>query len=194
MQAPTVPTKEVRYDRETEDYAYLLNGEVVGWAATHRKAEQALDELVYMLLSRPGGVDASELTADEAEAMYVAQTVELAELERQSGVVDAQPVAVRAFLPATAKDIAAAVAAARQAAQTERTINAINRAYQELLTGAWLYTGSHLVVRSRTRPNQRHYVTAEGCDCEAWGLGGKICWHRAAWLIVSTVAAPESRA
>lgn len=42
--------KEIRYCRETKDYALYLNGEIVGYARSYHEGEIALNELVYELL------------------------------------------------------------------------------------------------------------------------------------------------
>lgn len=44
--------KEIVYDRETHDYAYYLDGELMGFARTYHEAETTLDELVYTLLQK----------------------------------------------------------------------------------------------------------------------------------------------
>ena len=51
--------KQIVYDRKTKDFAYYLNGELVGYAATYLLAEQTLNKLVYDLLSKPGTVGPS---------------------------------------------------------------------------------------------------------------------------------------
>lgn len=43
-------TKEIRYDRETKDFAMILDGEVKGYRASYLEAEIALDKIVYDLL------------------------------------------------------------------------------------------------------------------------------------------------
>lgn len=43
--------KEIRYDRETRDYAMYLDGELVGFARTYHEAEVTLDHLVFELIS-----------------------------------------------------------------------------------------------------------------------------------------------
>lgn len=43
--------REIRFDRETRDYAMYLNGELVGFARSYHEAEVTLDQLVYELLS-----------------------------------------------------------------------------------------------------------------------------------------------
>ena len=42
--------KEIKYDRETRDYAMHLDGELVGFARTYHEAEVTLDQLVFELL------------------------------------------------------------------------------------------------------------------------------------------------
>lgn len=44
--------KEVRYDRETRDFAMYLNGELVGYAPSYLAGELHLNGLVYDILSR----------------------------------------------------------------------------------------------------------------------------------------------
>jgi hypothetical protein len=50
----TIPAtgKHIQYDRETGDYAMFLDGEIVGYAASHHEAETTLDTLVYEILRR----------------------------------------------------------------------------------------------------------------------------------------------
>lgn len=43
--------KEIKYDRETRDYAMYLDGELIGFARTYQEAETTLDALVYELLN-----------------------------------------------------------------------------------------------------------------------------------------------
>ena len=43
--------KVIRYEPETRDFAYSLNGELLGFARTYADAEAALDALVHRLLS-----------------------------------------------------------------------------------------------------------------------------------------------
>lgn len=42
--------KDISYDREARDYAYYLDGELMGFARTYHEAEVTLDQLVYELL------------------------------------------------------------------------------------------------------------------------------------------------
>lgn len=44
--------KAIVYDPETGDFAYYLDGELIGFARTYREAEAELDALVFDLLSR----------------------------------------------------------------------------------------------------------------------------------------------
>lgn len=43
--------KEIKYDRETRDYAMYLDGDLVGFARTYHEAEVTLDQLVFELMS-----------------------------------------------------------------------------------------------------------------------------------------------
>ena len=42
--------KEIVYNRETKDYAMLLDGELIGYARTYHEAEITLDQLVFELM------------------------------------------------------------------------------------------------------------------------------------------------
>ena len=42
--------KEIKYDRETRDYAMYLDGELIGFARTYHEAEVTLDQLVFELM------------------------------------------------------------------------------------------------------------------------------------------------
>lgn len=53
--------KEIKYDRETRDYAMYLDGELVGFARTYHEAEVALDQTVFELLSAGHFATATEL-------------------------------------------------------------------------------------------------------------------------------------
>ncbi len=66
------PIKEIKYDRRTKDFAYLLNGEIVSWAPTHLQAEQALNEVVYTLLARDT-VTAADLSPEDAADVLAGQ-------------------------------------------------------------------------------------------------------------------------
>ena len=67
----TAPVKVVRYNRYDQDWAYLLNGEIVGFTPTRLQAEERLNECVYRLLSRDN-VTADDLTPVEAAAKKAA--------------------------------------------------------------------------------------------------------------------------
>ncbi len=47
--------KEIKYDRETRDFACYLDGELVGFARNYHEAEILLDNLVFELMSRGAG-------------------------------------------------------------------------------------------------------------------------------------------
>jgi hypothetical protein len=42
--------KEIIYNRSTRDYAYYLNGELMGFARTYHDAKVTLDYLVFDLI------------------------------------------------------------------------------------------------------------------------------------------------
>lgn len=44
--------KAIIYDRETRDFAYYLDGELLGFARTYQEAETKLNALVHDLLRR----------------------------------------------------------------------------------------------------------------------------------------------
>jgi hypothetical protein len=44
--------KAIIYDPETRDFAFYLDGELIGFAKTYQEAEATLDEIVYDLLTR----------------------------------------------------------------------------------------------------------------------------------------------
>jgi len=43
--------KQIKFDRETHDFAMYLDGELVGYARTYLEAEVTLDLLVFELLT-----------------------------------------------------------------------------------------------------------------------------------------------
>lgn len=44
--------KEIIYNRETHDYAMVLDGEPVGFARTYHEAEVTLDQLIFDRITR----------------------------------------------------------------------------------------------------------------------------------------------
>lgn len=56
MSTQTTPTftREIKFDRETRDFAMYLDGELVGYARTYHEAEVTLDELVHTILTHGG--------------------------------------------------------------------------------------------------------------------------------------------
>ena len=53
------PEKRIRYDRLTKDFAIWYGTVLVGYAATYREAEAALDAYVYELLRRQPAQEAA---------------------------------------------------------------------------------------------------------------------------------------
>lgn len=52
MQHKISDRKEIVYDRETRDFAFYIDGELIGFARTYQEAEAALDDLIYRRLTR----------------------------------------------------------------------------------------------------------------------------------------------
>lgn len=157
----TTFTSSIRYDRETRDFCVTVNGECIGYRASQLAGEQL----------------AREYIADQIEwaARCAEEAAEVAALAQPAPA----PVAAPRFAPITTAAIATAVAQAREAAAEEaRWVRAINRAYEELLAGRWLWDGEHLVIASRTRPGRKHRATVAACTCEAFAKGN-ACYHRA---------------
>ncbi len=73
-------TKDIRYERETGDFAMYLDGQPVGYARTRREAEERLDALVYDRLTK--GVQAS---ADLTNALAVADATVRVEAASERG-------------------------------------------------------------------------------------------------------------
>ncbi|XSG76521.1 hypothetical protein ACP8Y2_05850 [Herpetosiphon llansteffanensis] len=72
-------TKEIRFDRITEDFALYLNGELIGYTSSYSEGESRLNELVYDLLRRASHADMSDLTPEEAEVALEVVTALAAE-------------------------------------------------------------------------------------------------------------------
>ena len=87
----------------------------------------------------------------------------------------------------TREAIAQVVAAARTKAIDTRWLNALNKAYAELLLDRWQWNGTALMVASRTS-SRRYNATERTCECTAYAKGSP-CWHRAAARIVATAVA-----
>lgn len=51
--------KRIQYDRQTRDFAIWYGQVLVGYAATYREAEAALDAYVYELLRRQPAQEAA---------------------------------------------------------------------------------------------------------------------------------------
>lgn len=64
-------TKDVQYNAADGDYAYLLNGEIVGYAPTRLQAQQKLNDVVYDLLARPT-CSAAALSPEDAADVLIA--------------------------------------------------------------------------------------------------------------------------
>lgn len=147
---------------DAHDYDAHLNGQYVGSFPSELAAQTALDLLAYRLIA------AGEIAPDTTPTAPTPNTQPaLANIDRAK--------------------VASVVASARaKLADDRRWLNAINRAYQELETNQWLFTGRVLVVASRTS-TKRYHVTASACQCQA-AAKGQPCWHRAAHRLLSRAA------
>ncbi len=66
---------------------------------------------------------------------------------------------------------------------------AIDRASDRLLTHRWDVDAGILRIASDSRPGVYHFVDeGNGCDCEA---RTGVCWHIAAWKLLSVLAAAD---
>ena len=79
-----------------------------------------------------------------------------------------------------AHSIGAAIAQARrECADSQRWLNAVNRAAVELMLPGWQFDGETLRMPSATNPDDKYTIDASGCNCRA-GRAGSPCKHRAA--------------
>jgi len=53
-----IPRKVIRYDPLTGDFARFLNGELLGYAATHHTTEDHINEAAYHLLTASDRLEA----------------------------------------------------------------------------------------------------------------------------------------
>ncbi len=158
--------KQVKFNRTDRDYAWYIDGELMGFAPSYQLAQQAADDYVYAALTRSTSAAA---LAPEAPAAVVAQAPapSLANITREN--------------------VAAVVARAKQAAaEHTRWVTAITRAADELQKNQWLFTGSTLKIHSRTR-RRTYTVSGAHCSCEA-STAGQPCYHVAAWRILTRCA------
>jgi len=64
---------------------------------------------------------------------------------------------------------------------------ALVKAEARLITQPWrIREGGVLVIVSHSKQNETHSTDGEYCECKTTR---GVCWHRAAWLILSTLAA-----
>lgn len=59
--APATFAKHIGYDRLTKDYAAYLDGQVIGFFATHHEAEVALDQVAHDMLTSGDCATATDL-------------------------------------------------------------------------------------------------------------------------------------
>lgn len=147
-------TKSIIYSNDTRDFAMYLGGELVGFKATHREAEDTLDALVYEILTA-----AEPQPEIPTPAQVAAACQALAEEYDDAAAAHAAQGNGEA-----AKDLRSAARAARKAAFHALSGSQVAR---------WL--GNDLLVNSAT-DHTVHTVKASGCSCTA-GQHARNCWH-----------------
>ncbi len=65
-------------------------------------------------------------------------------------------------------------------------LRALDRAQERVLHLPWQVDGDTLQIASYKTPGVMRHTDGEYCDCET---RRGVCWHRAAWLLLCTVAA-----
>jgi hypothetical protein len=154
-------TKEVRFIARN-DYAAVVDGQEVGYAATHQAAMSIANEYVWNLI--------------ELENRYT-----------EKAATVAAPVAVN---PANITRQAVArvlVDARRKVADNRKIATALAKASTELEASRWYFTGTVLVIASRTTPGKMYRVTGQTCECLAHGRG-ITCWHKVAHRLLTRSA------
>lgn len=63
---------------------------------------------------------------------------------------------------------------------------ALERAEERLISLPWSVDGGVLCISSHSSPGQVHFCDGDTCDCLTTR---GVCWHRAAFVILSTIAA-----
>jgi hypothetical protein len=168
---PTTYTKSVTFIARN-DYAAVVNGQEIGYAATSLQAQRLADDYVLAQIAHDTQCQAAEV------ALAVA------------------PIAT-AIAPITRQQIAGALTTARQkVADNKKWFNALSKAAMELEASAWCWYGAAgvLKIQSRTTAGKWYTVTDAGCPCPA-GQRGAACWHAAARrLLIRASAQPATAA
>lgn len=188
MNAP-VYTKSIQYDRESRDYAFYLDEELVGFARTYQEAEATLDQLVFELLNgqyfreAAEGVEAHRTTAAQT-ADIVAELAELPLSERTIAL--AGPVVE---LDDRDLETAYQAALAHPETQTQRWQRALQRGYDHLADEIriGLQDGAYF-WHPDSDTGDMYRVTPAECQCKAF-VEGQPCKHRASALILSFLQA-----
>ena len=203
----TTLTKDIRYERETQDFALYLDGGFVGYARTRREAEERLDALVYDRLTK--GVQASaeltnELAIADATVRVEAATergdkaaLAVAVSDLVDAIADGLPGGRAALeanpLPFVTLTVATLTDAICEALDTAREKAAGNLRWQVALDSAanWLLQQEELTwddeahalhVPSASTPGIV-YIANGACQCTAFTTHA-ACWHRAAARLV----------
>lgn len=148
------------------DYAALVDNEIIGYASTGMAAMELANDYVYALVQHEARYIADEATPAPAAA-----------------VATPSAPSTPLLAPSRAAVAAALVAARAACADKARWLRAANKAAVELETGKWAFNGRVLVVRSRSSARQ-YRATATTCECPAYAKAAP-CWHRAAARLVT---------
>ena len=177
---PTL-TKDICYERETQDFALYLDGQFFGYARTRREAEERLDALVYdRLTHRPtAALEASALPDEFVDAVLIDPSTGLP-------FEDAQAPLVTLTVASLTDAICEALDTAREkAAGNLRWLVALDSAANWLLQQeelAWDGEAHALHVPSASTPGLV-YIANGACQCESFRKHN-ACWHRAAARLI----------
>ena len=185
---PAAEGKDIRYDRETQDFALYLDGGFVGYARTRREAEERLDALVYDRLTKGVQAEASTASALPDEFVDAVLSTHREPVDPSTGLPfeDEQAPLVTLTVATLTDAICEALDTAREkAAGNLRWMTALDSAanwllQQEELT--WDGEAYALHVPSASTPGLV-YIANGACQCTAFTTHA-ACWHRAAARLV----------
>ena len=184
---PTL-TKDICYERETQDFALYLDGQFFGYARTRREAEERLDALVYDRLTKGVQAEASTASALPDEFVDAVLSTHREPVDPSTGLpFEDEQAPLGTLTVATLTDaICEALDTAREkAAGNLRWMTALDSAANWLLQQeelAWDGEAHALHVPSASTPGIV-YIANGACQCEAFSKHN-ACWHRAAARLV----------
>ena len=184
---PTL-TKDIRYERETQDFALYLDGQFFGYARTRREAEERLDALVYDRLTKGVQAEASTASALPDEFVDAVLSTHREPVDPSTGLpFEDEQAPLGTLTVATLTDaICEALDTAREkAAGNLRWLVALDSAANWLLQQeelAWDGEAHALHVPSASTPGLV-YIANGACQCESFRKHN-ACWHRAAARLI----------